>query len=122
MKVSSICILIAILLLCIWTAGCVSSGDDVPEIHTQEPTTVTLSPTPTVLETTLPTTSATTQPTTIKKTLTPTVTPTVTTTPDIYYVNKDSKIVHRSTCKHIKDPSNYLVVNDPSGYKKCNWW
>lgn len=122
MKVFTLCILIAILSLCIGIAGCISSGNDVSETHTQKPTLATSSTTSTIIATTLPTTVVTTQPTTIKKTLVPTTIPTLKTTSGVYYVNKDSKIVHRSTCKHIKDTSNYLVVSDPSGYTKCNWW
>ena len=80
--------------------------DSVTTVATPSPT-KTPSPTATKLQTTTPTKTATSQQ----------VSPTM-----IYYVKKESKIVHKSTCKHINDTSNYLTVTDPSGYKKCNWW
>lgn len=91
--------------------------DDHPGVEaTNSPT-----PTPTVTKTSTPTSTITKTSTptpTATKTLTPT--PTKTATTIIYYVNKESGIVHKSGCSYIKDPSNYYTVTDPSGYQKCS--
>ena len=79
--------------------------DDPPVVEaTNSPT-----PTPAVTQTSSPT-----------STITKTSTPTKTATSIIYYVNKESGIVHKAGCSYIKDPSNYYTVTDPSGYQKCS--
>ncbi len=105
-----------------FTAGCVSTASDeatstpIPTL-TNTPTLVpTQASTPVVTSTPTPTKTVTPTPVV---TSTPTPTKTITST-TLYYVNKESGIVHKAGCSYIKDLSNYYTVTDPSGYQKCS--
>jgi len=137
-------IVLLLLLAIFFSAGCVSTAShqesppnptstrtlvplvDNPPVSpvTDTPTPVQTTSTPVVTKTPTPYVTKTPTPV-VTKTSTPVVTSTPTpintvTSGMIYYVNKDSGIVHKSGCSYIKDTSNYDIVSDPSGYKKCS--
>jgi len=117
----SVCFIVILLLFAVsFSAGCVSTSYH--EATPNPASTQTLAP----LVDNTPVSSVTNTPTAVPtKTYTPVVTSTPTptktvTSGTIYYVNKESKIVHKAGCSYIKDLSNYFTVTDPSGYQKCS--